>query len=94
MYTFIHEEPKREYVHGWPTTHHTKKIEFTVEDDSGLEELCDAFEHFLKACGYEFDGNIDIVPEHGFEDTVRNSIDDATPEEWNQAYKNVKVTYK
>jgi hypothetical protein len=34
------------------------------------------------------------VSEHSFDETVRNSIDDATPEEWNQAYKNVKVTYK
>ena len=94
MYTFIHEEPKREYVHGFSTTHHTKKIEFTVEDDSDLEEMCDAFEHFLKACGYHFDGNVDIVPEHSFDETVRNSIDYASPEEWNQAYKSVKVTYK
>ena len=117
MYTFIHEEPKREYVHGWPTTHHTKKIEFTVEDDSGLEELCDAFEHFLKACGYEFDGNVEIVDQMELDPDKRNwqydcegnkvvkgdfttlykpkkKLWDALPEEWNQAYKNVKMKYK
>ena len=49
--------------------------------------MLEQFESYLKAVGFSFDGNIDIV-------NVRNSIDDATPEEWNQAYKNVKVTYK
>lgn len=117
MYTFIHEEPKREYVHGWPTTHHTKKIEFTVEDDSGLEELCDAFEHFLKACGYEFDGNVEIVDQMELDPDKRDwqydcegnkvvkgdfttlykpkkKLWDATPEEWNQTYKNITMKYK
>ena len=94
MYKFIFEDEDRPCPYGITDPYHTKRIEFQVKDNSNLDEMLDAFENFLKANGYHFDGNIDIVPEHGFEDTVRNSIDDATPEEWNQAYKNVKVTYK
>jgi len=63
------------------------KVEFTVPSDADLNDMLEQFELYLKAVGFSFDGNIDIV-------NVRNSIDDATPEEWNQAYKNVKVTYK
>ena len=63
------------------------KVEFTVPSDADLNDMLGQFESYLKAVGFNFDGNIDIV-------NVRNSIDDATPEEWNQAYKNVKVTYK
>ena len=63
------------------------KVEFTVPSDADLNDMLEQFELYLKSVGYNFDGNIDIV-------NVRNSIDDATPEEWNQAYKNVKVTYK
>jgi len=70
------------------------KVEFTVPSDADLNDMLEQFELYLKAVGFNFDGNLAIVPEHSFDETVRNSIDDATPEEWNQAYKNVKVTYK
>ena len=63
------------------------EVEFTVPSDADLNDMLEQFELYLKAVGFSFDGNLDIV-------NVRNSIDDATPEEWNQAYKNVKVTYK
>jgi len=94
MYKFISEDEDRPCPYGITDPYHTKRIEFQVRDNSNLDEMLDAFENFLKANGYKFDGNVDIVPEHSFDETVRNSIDDATPEEWNQAYKNVKVTYK
>jgi hypothetical protein len=94
MYKFIFEDEDRPCPYGITDPYHTKRVEFQVRDNSDLDEMCDAFENFLKANGYHFDGNVDIVPEHSFDETVRNSIDDATPEEWNQAYKNVKVTYK
>lgn len=61
MFTFTRKEPKRKYVHGIATTHHVKKIQFTVEADADLPEMCDAFEHFLRACGYDFTGNVEIV---------------------------------
>jgi len=94
MYKFIFEDEDRPCPYGITDPYHTKRIEFQVRDNSNLDEMLDAFENFLKANGYNFDGNVDIVPEHSFDETVRNSIDDATPEEWNQAYKNLKVTYK
>lgn len=71
-----------------------RKVVIEVGQDADLTEMLEAFESYLKAVGYYFDGNVDIVPEHGFDNTDRNSIDDAKPMEWNNAYKNVKVTYK
>jgi len=86
MHKFSYENTYPEQL---PTT-----VEFTVPSDASLTDMLEQFELYLKAVGFNFDGNLDIVPEHSFDETVRNSIDDATPEEWNQAYKNVKVTYK
>ena len=86
MHKFIMEN---DYPDQLPTT-----VEFTVPSGASLTDMLEQFELYLKAVGFNFDGNLDIVPEHSFDETVRNSIDDATPEEWNQAYKNVKVTYK
>jgi hypothetical protein len=45
-----------------PESYHTQRVEFTVADDADISELCDSFEHFLKANGYEFDGHIGIIP--------------------------------
>ena len=79
MHKFSYENT---YPNQLPTT-----VEFTVPSDADLTDMLEHFELYLKAVGFSFDGNVDIVPEHGFEDTVRNSIDDATPEEWNAAAK-------
>jgi len=101
-------------------------VEFTVPSDADLTDMLEQFELYLKAVGFSFDGNIDIVPEHSFDDTVRGfdeygnygennppvveptaekgypsyeavnskkKLWDATPEEWNQAYKSVTMTY-
>ena len=86
MHKFSYENTYPEQL---PTT-----VEFTVSSEASLTDMLEQFELYLKAVGFNFDGNLAIVPEHSFDETVRNSIDDATPEEWNQAYKNVKVTYK
>jgi len=43
--------------------HYTAEI--TVDEDATISEMCRAFELFLKVSGYEFNGNVDIVP---FED--------------------------
>jgi hypothetical protein len=94
MYKFIFEDEDRPCPYGITDPYHTKRIEFQVRDNSDLDEMLDAFENFLKANGFNFDGNVDIVPKHSFDNTDRNSIDDAKPMEWNNAYKNVKVTYK
>ena len=109
MYKFIFEDAEKEQNSIFDP-YHTERIEFQVRDNSSLDEMLDAFENFLKANGYHFDGNVDIVPEDNFDDTVREPVFekgypsfeavnskkklwDATPEEWNEAYKNVTVKF-
>jgi hypothetical protein len=147
MYKFIFEDEDRPCPYGITDPYHTKRVEFQVRDNSNLDEMLDAFENFLKANGYHFDGNVDIVPEDSFAapdfekgwpypvfekrypsyDAVNREMEidpdkreweydcegnkvvkgdfttlykpkkklwDATPEEWNQAYKNVTMKYK
>lgn len=44
-------------------TNNMTKIEFTVEDDSTLEEVLEEFQNFLRACGYviEYNKVLDLV---------------------------------
>jgi hypothetical protein len=118
MYKFIFEDTEKEQNSIFDP-YHTKRVEFQVRDNSSLDEMLDAFENFLNANGYHFDGNVDIVPEDSMEldpdkrdwqyDCEGNKVVkgdfttmykpkkklwDATPEEWNQAYKNVTMKYK
>ena len=37
------------------------KVEMTLVGQSSLTEMCEMFESFLRAIGYEFDGMIDII---------------------------------
>lgn len=34
---------------------------FQLDDDSNLDDMCRAFEQFLKACGYNFSGSVEII---------------------------------
>ena len=86
MHKFIYENDYEQQLN--------TKVEFSIPSDADLTDMLEEFQNYLKAIGFCFDGNVDIVPEHSFDDTVRTSIDYATPEQWNNAYKNVKVTYK
>ena len=97
MHKFSYENTYPEQL---PTT-----VEFTVSSEASLTDMLEQFELYLKAVGFNFDGNLDIVSEHSFDEHTKYTGDgtyeeskkklwDATPEEWNQAYKNVKVTYK
>jgi hypothetical protein len=71
MYKFIHEEQEAEGNLGrLLTAHHIKRVEIVVETDACLAEMCDAFQLFLKANGYNFEGNVEIVPEDGFEQDI------------------------
>lgn len=36
-------------------------IEVTLSSEATLGEVFEAFENFLKSCGYSFDGYIDVV---------------------------------
>lgn len=47
------------------------KIEFTIPSDASLTDMLEQFQYYLKGVGFHIDGNIDIVPEHSFDDTVR-----------------------
>ena len=81
-------------------------VEFTIPSDADLNDMCEEFTNYLKAIGFHIpEGKyLDFVPEDGYTDkgwddffdkkNNRSSIDDATPMEWNNAYKNVKVVYK
>ena len=48
-----------------------RKIVIEVGQDASLTEMLEAFQSYLKAVGYGFDGNLDIVPEDSFDDTHR-----------------------
>ena len=50
-----------------------RKVTIEVGQEADLTEMLEAFESYLQAIGYSFDGNIDIVPEHSFDDSVRSS---------------------
>ena len=70
MYKFIFEDTEKEQNSIFDP-YHTKRVEFQVRDNSSLDEMLDAFENFLKANGYHFDGHVDIVNEYTSDDTVR-----------------------
>ena len=66
MHKFSYENTYPEQL---PTT-----VEFTVSSEASLTDMLEQFELYLKAVGFNFDGNVDIVPEHSFDDTVREPV--------------------
>ena len=36
-------------------------VTFTMPSESNLDDMIEAFEHFLKASGYNFDGELDFI---------------------------------
>ena len=72
------------------------KVEFTIPSDADLTDMLEQFELYLKAVGFSFDGNVDIVPVDEYGNYGENNppvgeskkkLWDATPEEWNAAAK-------
>ena len=55
-YTLI----KHYYSHQFDDLAHNK-VTFDVAEDASLDQMLDAFEHFLKASGFSFDGQLDFV---------------------------------
>ena len=54
MYKFIKEQDK---------TNHFDNTRIEVQCDAvSLPDILEAFEYFLKGCGFEFKGNVDIIP--------------------------------
>lgn len=39
------------------------EITFEIDDDPSLQDILSEMECFLKACGFSFDGSLDIVEE-------------------------------
>lgn len=98
MHKFIYEN---EYTEQEP-----RKITIEVGMDADLTEMLESFESYLRAVGYNFDGEVDILPEHSFDDTVRNvghqyTVADAWTQDMTGTgqyintsnYGDVKVTY-
>jgi hypothetical protein len=50
----------------WGDSPAIQSIDINVTDQATLTELLDSFEAFLKACGYHFDGKLDIIPEEEY----------------------------
>jgi hypothetical protein len=36
-------------------------VEMTLSEDSALPEVLEAFEDFLRGCGYSFSGHLDLI---------------------------------
>jgi hypothetical protein len=47
-----------------------KSIEMVLDDDATLPDVLEAFGQFLKACGYSFTGEIEVV-----DDTAKDEHD-------------------
>lgn len=45
-------------------------VSFTLPDDTSLDDQLAAFEDFLKASGYNFDGELQIVKEELSDDKI------------------------
>jgi len=58
MIKFVYEVPE---AHQEFTA--TKNVVMEIQDESNLDEMLDAYAHFLKAIGYNFDGQICITEE-------------------------------
>ena len=89
MHKFIYEN---DYTEQEP-----RKITIEVGMDADLTEMLDSFESYLRAVGYNFDGVVDIHPEHSFDDTLR-SFSEQTSEPLPYGYPaynydDVKVTF-
>ena len=38
-----------------------RNIEITISEEASLDEMLDAYAQFLRACGYNFDGRLEVV---------------------------------
>jgi hypothetical protein len=58
MIKFVYETPE---IHKEFTG--VKSIVVEVQDEASRDEMLEAYESFLRAIGYSFDGRIDVVEE-------------------------------
>jgi len=59
MHTFEYNAEDRD----WGPRDAVRRIAISLDDHCDLEEMCQAFEQYLRACGYSFDGYVQIVEE-------------------------------
>lgn len=48
------------------------EITFEVDGHTSLSQMVQQFEYYLKACGFHFDGRLDIVEDDYTNDTIEN----------------------
>lgn len=55
---------------------HPKTVEMTLEtDEATIEELCEFFGDFLKACTYNFNGQIGVIDDEDTLESLRNDFE-------------------
>ena len=57
----------------------TVTVSVTVEPHLNLTDMCEAFERFLRACGYYFDGHVKIVDD--FDNCKNTETEDGEEED-------------
>lgn len=40
---------------------HFSSVTFSISEDANLDDMCYTFDKFLRACGYNFDGEVTIT---------------------------------
>jgi hypothetical protein len=58
---------------------HAPKITMELSPQEGLSEVVQEFEYFLKACGYHFDGHLDLVDDENTEQPDREACEHLKP---------------
>ena len=76
-YTLI----KHYYSHQFDDLAHNK-VTFDVAEDASLNQMLDAFEHFLKASGFSFDGQLDFVKDDEVDPFVEELVKEPHPPRW------------
>ncbi len=75
MFVFKHV-PEEKGINYIPAV---SRVELEVRDHVDLDDMCQAFEDFLKACGYTFDGHVEIVHEDEFDNEIEDEdLEDET----------------
>jgi predicted house-cleaning NTP pyrophosphatase (Maf/HAM1 superfamily) len=58
------------------------KVTFDIAEDAYLDQMLDAFEHFLKASGFSFDGRLDFVKDEEPDPFIEELVKEPHPPRW------------
>ena len=53
-----------------------QEIDVNLDDIETLPQLLEAFESFLRGCGFYFDGHLDIIDDFADNSKIRNDPDE------------------